>query len=144
MKKARLSLFAILLAAVAVSGQDTKPFDFESYTQVKDAVRRITTQHLYTGWDEKTFNRAGDLAAVAIVKSVPESTLTSPTTMKDVLAILQSAFACPSRCITSLGNRQPEVAMLLLEHLHNHTSGPLQSEVDDTREIIVRRIQSAE
>jgi len=115
MKRKHLMLFVILLGAIAASGQDCKPDDIES---LRVSVLRITSQHIKTGWDEKAFNIAGDLAAIAIVKSIPENELMSPTTTQEVLGILHSAFACPARCITSLSNQQPDVAMLLVEHLH--------------------------
>jgi hypothetical protein len=135
MKTANLPVLAILLAAVVVFGQDSKPGEYE-LSQLKDSVHRITTQHMYFGWDEKAFNRSGDLVAVAIVKTIPESELTSPTTVKEILGILHSAFACPSRCIAAPDNRQPNVTMLLLEHLRTRSSGPVQAEIDQTKDFI--------
>ena len=70
MKTAHLPLVAILLGAVVVLGQDSKQTEYE-LSELKNFVHRITTQHLYTGWDEKAFNRSGDFVAVAIVKSIP-------------------------------------------------------------------------
>jgi hypothetical protein len=135
MKTAHLPVVAILLAAVVVFGQDSKPGEYE-LSQLKDSVHRVTTQHMYHGWDEKAFNRSGDLVAVAIVKTIPESELTSPTTVKEILGILHSAFACPSRCIAAPDNRQPNVTMLLLEHLRTRSSGPVQAEIDQTKDFI--------
>jgi len=135
MKTAHLPVVAILLAAVVVFGQDSKPSEYE-LSQLKDSVHRITTQHIYSGWDEKGFNRSGDLVAVAIVKTIPESELTSPTTVKEILGILHSAFACPSRCIAAPDNRQPNVTMLLLEHLRSRSSVPVQAEIDQTKDFI--------
>jgi len=135
MKTAHLAVVAILLGAVVVLGQDSKPGEYE-LSQLKDSVHRITTQHMYLGWDEKAFNRSGDLVAVAIVKTIPESALTSPTTVKEILGILHSAFACPSRCIAAPDNRQPNVTMLLLEHLRTRSSGPMQGEIDQTANFI--------
>jgi hypothetical protein len=135
MKTAHLPVVAILLAAVVVFGQDAKPGEYE-LSQLKDSVHRITTQHMYSGWDEKAFNRSGDLVAVAIVKTIPESELTSPTKVKEILGILHSAFACPSRCIAAPDNRQPNVTMLLLEHLRSRSSGPVQAEIDQTKGFI--------
>lgn len=136
MKTVHLPVVAILLGAVVVSGQDSNPDEFESFSQLKESVHRITTQHIYTGWDAKAFNRSGDMVAVAIVKAIPESELTSPTTVKEILGILHSAFACPSRCIAAPDNRQPNVTMLLLEHLRTRASGPIQAEIDQTTEFI--------
>ena len=61
MKTTHLSVVAILLAAVVVFAQGSKPGEYE-LSQLKDSVHRITTQHIYTGWDEKAFNRSGDLS----------------------------------------------------------------------------------
>ena len=135
MKTAHLSVVAILLATVVVFAQGSKPGEYE-LSQLKDSVHRITTQHIRTGWDEKAFNRSGDLVAVAIVKTIPESELTSPTTVKEILGILHSAFACPSRCIAAPDNRQPNVTMLLLEHLRARSTGPVQAEIDQTKDFI--------
>jgi hypothetical protein len=135
MKAAHLSVVAILLAAAVVFAQGSKPGEYE-LSQLKDSVHRITIQHIYAGWDEKFFNRSGDLVAVAIVKTVPESELTSPTTVKEILGILHSAFAYPSRCIAAPDNRQPNVTMLLLEHLRTRSSGPVQAEIDQTQDFI--------
>jgi hypothetical protein len=142
MKIAHLPILAILVGGIAVSGQDSQSDEFRSFSEVRESVRRITSQHFYTGWDEKAFNRSGDMVAIAIVKTIPESELASPATMKEVLGILHAAFACPSRCIAALSNRQPNVTMLLLEHLHNRTSGLPQNEVDETRDFILRQTQA--
>lgn len=141
---AYLPLVAVLFSVPAASAQDNKPSDFESYAAVKDTVRRVTMQHGYTGWDDKILSRAGDLAAIAIAKSIPESELTSAPTMKDVLWILHTAFACPSRCIADSANRRPEVAMLFLEHLRNRTVGSMQSDVDETRDYIKQQTRDVE
>lgn len=135
MRTAHLPLVAILLGAVVVLGQDSKPGEYE-LSELKNSVHRVSTQHVYTGWDEKAFNRSGDLVAVAIVKTIPESELTSPTTLKEILGILHSAFACPSRCIAAPDNRQPNVTMLLLEHLRTRSSGQMQAEIDQTKDFI--------
>lgn len=135
MKTAHLPVIAILLAAFVVFGQDSKPGECE-LSQLKDSVHRIATQHIYTGWDEKAFDRSGDLVAVAIVKTIPESELTSPITVKEILGILHSAFACPSPCIAAPDNRQPNVTMLLLEHLRTRSSGPVQAEIDQTKDFV--------
>jgi len=139
MKTAHLLLTVILLVALVASGQDCKPDDFASFASVKDAVRRVTTSHIYMGWDAKAFGWSGDMAAVAIVKVIPDSEMTSPDTLKDVLTILRLAFSCPSRCVTACSDRQPRVTMLLLEHLHNATRGKMQFEIDETKKFILQQ-----
>jgi len=61
----------------AVLGQDSKPGEYE-LSELKNSIHRITTQHMYSGHDEKAFNRSGDLVAVAIVKTIPEMNLRLP------------------------------------------------------------------
>lgn len=139
MKAACLAVLTLLVGAIVVSGQDSAKSGEYDFPQLKDSVRRITTQHIYSGWDEKAFNRSGDMVAVAIVKTIPESDLTSPTTVKDILAILHAAFACPSRCIAAPDNRQPSVTMLLLEHLRIGANAPIQSEIDQTKDFITQQ-----
>src|SRR6266700_2728301 len=42
---------------------------------------------MYTGWDEKTFNRSGDLVSVAIPHTPDDSEMTSPATAVRLLAV---------------------------------------------------------
>jgi hypothetical protein len=70
--------------------------------------------------------------------------MTSPQTLEEVLLILREAYACSSRCVTSPDDRQPRIALLLLEHLHNNTSGKMQSSIDETKEFIMRQGRLAE
>jgi hypothetical protein len=84
------------------------------------------------------------MAAVAIVKTIPDKQMTSPDTLKDVLLILRDAWACPSRCITSSCNRQPNVTLLLLEHMHASTSGQFQSEIDKTKTFVLEQTRTTQ
>ena len=96
------------------------------------------------GWDEKVFNRSGDLVPLAIVQTLDDKKLTSPQTLEEVLLILREAYACTARCVASSDDHQPRVALLLLEHPHNSTTGKMQSSVDETREFIVRQGRSVD
>jgi len=131
----KLYIFSLLIVCCSIVAwcQDCRVDGAASFTDVTSAVLRFTTQHMYTGWDAKIWNRSGDMAAVAIVKTIPDPQMTSPNTLRDVLFILHEAWACPSRCIKSSSDQQPNVTVLLLEHLHAKTSGPIQSEIDKTR-----------
>jgi len=144
MRLLHLSFLVFLFGAMAVSGQDSKPDEFAQFNQVKDAVRRMVLENTDTGWDSKIVGRSGDLVALAIVKTMPESQLSSPTNLKGILAVLHLAFGCPSRCIESPSNRQPSVTLLLLEHLRNHAQATSQSEIDKTTEFIVQQTRSVE
>jgi hypothetical protein len=142
MKARSFPLLATLTLTIAASAQDwqhCKPEGSYSFAEVKDAVRRVTTTHTISGWDVKTFNRSGDLVPLAIVQTLSDTEMTSPQTLELVLLILRDAYACSSRCVTSPGDRQPRIALLLLEHLHNNTSGKMQSSVDETKEFIVQQ-----
>jgi hypothetical protein len=144
MRLLHLSFLVFLFGAVAVSGGDSKPNDFAEFNQVKDAVRRVILENIEMGWDDKILGRSGDLVAIAIVKTIPESELSSPSKIGGILGILHDAFGCPSRCVESLSNRQPNVTMLLLEHLRNHAMATSQAEIDKTREFIVQQTRSTE
>jgi hypothetical protein len=98
---------------------------------------------MITGWDDKTFNRSGDLVPVAIVQSLSDDEMASPQTLEEVLLILRDAYAC-ARCVTPLSDREPRVALLLLEHLHNKTSGKMQASIDETRDFIMQQGHSVE
>lgn len=144
MRLLHLFFLVYLFGAIAVTGQDSKPDDFAQFNQVKDAVRRMVLENTDTGWDYKIVARSGDLVALAIVKTIPESQLSSPTKLTGILAVLHLAFGCPSRCVESPSNRQPSVALLLLEHLRNHAQATSQSEIDKTTEFIVQQTHSME
>lgn len=139
MKATCVTVLAIMFWTVVASAQDCQPDDSASLSRLKAAVRRVTTDHISTGWDDKAFSRAGDMAAVAIVKTIPESQMSKPETVEAVLWILRTAFACPYRCVAAASERQPDVTMLLLQHLHENTTGPTQVQVDETRSFVLQQ-----
>lgn len=53
--------------------------------------------------------------------------------------MLRTAFACPHRCVSAIGDRQPRVTLLLLEHLHKSTRGKMQSNIDETKKFILQQ-----
>lgn len=135
---------AFLSPAASPQGwQNCKPDGSYSFAEVKAAVRRVTTSHGISGWDDKTFNRSGDLVPLAIVQSLSDHEMTSPQTLNEVLLILRDAYAC-ARCVTPPSDREPRVALLLLEHLHNRTSGKMQVSVDETKKFITQQGHSVE
>jgi len=142
MKIGYLLVPAILFAALtacAQDWQDCKPDGSYSFKEVKDSVRRVTTTHGYWGSDVKAFNRSGDLASVAILQMLNDREIGSPQTLQDVLVIIREDFACTSRCIAAPSDRQPRVALLLLESLHNKTRGKMRSDVDETRQFLLQQ-----
>ena len=133
-----------LLAAVFLDWQDCKTDTSYSFKEVKGSVHRVATSRMYTGGDEKTLIRSGDLVSVAIFQSLNDSEMNSPETLEFVLWILHEAFACPNRCVSVVGERQPRVALLLLEHLHKKTRGKMQSSIDETTKFILDQARAAE
>ncbi len=70
-----------LVFALTVFGQDwqqCKPDGDFSFNDVKATVHRVTSTSMYSGWDEKTFNRSGDLVAVGVLKVLSDSEISSP------------------------------------------------------------------
>jgi hypothetical protein len=143
MRKFYIYSLLLVFGSIVAWCQDDRVDGAASFTDVKSAVLRFTTEHKYSGWDEKIWNRSGDMAAVVIVKTIPDAQMASPNTLRDVLFILHEAWACPSRCIKSSSDRQPNVTMLLLEHLNANTRGPIQSEIDKTRAFILEQTRTA-
>ena len=140
-------LSIVLLAALLASGQDWQDCRTDSspsFKQVTATVRRVTANSVYTGWDEKTFNRSGDLVSVAILQAFDDSEIVSPENLKHVLLILHSAFGCPSRCVSVIGDRQPRVTLLLLEHLRNKTRGEMRTNIDETTRFILQQASGTE
>src|SRR5262249_4577238 len=124
----------IAFLSLAASGQDwqsCKPEGDYSFNDVKAAVQRVTTSQGYSGWDEKTFNRSGDLAAVAILKTLDDSQMASPEHANLVLLIVRLAFGCPQYCVKVTDNRRPTMTLLLLEHLNEITRGKMQAKIDE-------------
>jgi len=140
MKSSHLFLPAVLVLVLLAFGQDWQdchPNGSYSFKEMKDAVRRVTASHIYTGFDSKIFNRSGDLVSVAILQTLDDNEIMSSRTLGQVLSIIRSAFACSSRCVTAASDRQPRVTLMLLEHLHNGTAGSAQSEIDDTKSYVL-------
>jgi hypothetical protein len=116
MKRFLLLVTSILLAGTALA-EECSNEDFASFCETKAAVQRLLSYPAYTGWDEKVLNRAGDMAAIAVMKSISLEDLNSPEKARQVLLILQLAFAAP-QLIGANSNRKPTAAMLLLDHLN--------------------------
>ena len=144
MKTTCLLYLVVVFGVIVASGQDCRPDNSTSLANAKDSVRRAMTMNGYTGWDDKVFSRAGDMAAVAIMQTLSKSEITSPDTMKLVLNILRVAFSCPSHCVTAPSDRQPNVTMLLIEHLKNTDSGRTLPEINEVRDFILLQTRDLE
>jgi len=139
-----LLAMSFVVFANAQDWQDCKPEGSYSFTELKDSVHSMTTGGFYTGWHEKAFNRSGDLAALAILQTLNDTDMESPETLKRVLLVLRSAFACPHRCVNATGDRQPRVTLLLLEHLHSHAGRKMQSSIDETEKFVLQQARSGD
>jgi len=141
MKSRRLfaCLLFLIVAASAQDWQTCKPEGDYSFSDVKAAVLRVTSSGLYTGWDEKTFNRSGDLVAIAILKTLDDDEMASPASAKDVLVIVRAAFACPQRCVKVTDDRRPRITLLLLERLNVITRGKMSAEIEGAKLFILQQ-----
>lgn len=135
-------LMIVLLGTLTATAQDwqaCKPEGDYSFNDVKAAVHRVISSRMYSGWDEKTFNRSGDLVAVAVLKTLDDSDLTSPESANFVLLIVRMAFDCPQYCVKVTDDRRPRMTLLLLEHLNEITGGKMKVEIEEAKLFIVQQ-----
>jgi hypothetical protein len=102
------------LAAPAQDWQACKPEGDYSFNDVRAAVFRVTSSGMWSGWDTKTFNRSGDLVAVAVLKTLDDTEMASKDHAKEVLVILRNAFACPQDCVKVTDDRRPSLDYSLI------------------------------
>lgn len=133
----------LALASPAQDWQECKPKGDYSFNDVKAAVHRVTSSGMYSGWDEKTFNRSGDLVAVAVLKMLDDGDMASPESAKWVLLVLREAFACPKRCIKVTDDRRPRITLLLLEHLNEITRDKMQADIEEVKQFILQQASKA-
>ena len=143
MKAACLLSTLLIFGSIASSGQDCKSEEPDSLPYLKGAIQRVKDGP-FLSFDDKAFNRSGDLAAVAILKTIPESEMASPATVKTVLLIIRSAFGCPARCVATRIYQKPNITLLLLEHLGNGRSGQMRSAIEETRKYVVDQTRDIE
>src|ERR1700730_11761474 len=114
-----------------------------SFNDVKAAVHRVTSSRMYSGWDEKTFSRSGDLVAVAVLKTLDDSEMASAESVKFVLLIVRMAFYCPQYCVKVTDDRRPRMTLLLLEHLNGITQGKMEADIEEARQFILQKASKA-
>jgi hypothetical protein len=131
------------VAARAQDWQACKPQGDYSFNDVKAAVHRVTSSQMYSSWDEKTFNRSGDLVAVAVLKTLDDSEMASSENAKHVVRILRSAFACPDRCVKVTDDRRPRMTLLLLEHLNEVTRGKMLADIEEAKQFVLQQARTA-
>jgi hypothetical protein len=138
-------LMFVFLASLAAKAQDwqaCKPEGDYSFNDVKAAVHRVTSSRMYSGWDEKTFNRSGDLIAVGVLKTLDDSEMASPGSVKFVLLIVRMAFECP-QCVKVADDRRPRMTLLLLEHLNEINGGKMQTDIEELKHFILQQAGKA-
>ena len=114
-----------------------------SFNDVKAAVHRVTSSRMYSGWDEKTFFRSGDLVAVAVLKTLDDSEMASAESVKFVLLIVRMAFDCHQSCVKVTDDRRPRMTLLLLEHLNEITGGKMQTDIEEVKHFILQQASRA-
>jgi hypothetical protein len=102
--------------------QECSNDDLASFCQTKTAVLRLLSYPAYTRSDEKVLNQAGDMAALAIVRTVSMEDFSSAEKARQILLILNMAFAAP-QLIAASTDRRPTAAMLLLDHMEKEYCG---------------------
>jgi hypothetical protein len=91
MKRFLLSVASVLLTSTAFPRQCSND-GFGSFCETKEAVFRLLSYPAYTGSDEKVLNRAGDMAALAIISSVSTEDLNSPEKARQILDFQSEGF----------------------------------------------------
>jgi len=81
--RAHVLALAVIAMGIAVLGQDCTSKDFAEVSDVQSSLRRLLTSPGYTDKDQETLNAAGDLAAVAIMKSVSIEAMETPQNSSD-------------------------------------------------------------
>jgi hypothetical protein len=133
-------VLAIFVFGGIACAQDCKSDEFSSFSNVKSAVHSWMASPkgmvvLDSVW-EKTIQRSGDSAAVAIAKTVSDADLESPTTMTRVLYILRMAFS-GAEVIEVCSDRQPRMTLILLEHLRHFQNGRFDAEIGKAKFLIL-------
>src|SRR6266850_779004 len=118
------------LIAPAQDWQACKPEGDYSFNDVKAAVHRVASSRMYSGWDQKTFNRSGDLVAVAVLRTLDDSEMASPESANFVLFIVRMAFDCPQYCVKVTDDRRPRMTLLLLDEI---TGGKMKAAIEEAK-----------
>jgi hypothetical protein len=138
-------LMFVFLGSLATAAQDWQACKLEgdsSFNDVKAAVHRVTNSRMYSGWDEKTFNKSGDLVAVAVLKTLDDDEMESPESITFVLLVVRMAFDCP-QCVKVADDRRPRMTLLLLQHLNEITSGKMQTDIEEVKHFILQQVGKA-
>lgn len=137
-----------ILVALLFSGpancQDCGSASSVALETVTASARRILKDGLITGWDIKAFNRAGDLASVAILRALPTHDHTSPTQTHLVLYMIRESFSCLDLCVQSRDDKEPRVTLLLLGHISEGQDRRTRSDIEQVRSLVLKEVREQE
>jgi hypothetical protein len=131
MKRYVLPITVMLLSCVAFA-QDCSQDESAAFQNTKAAVSALLSYPGYSGSEEKVLNRAGDSAAIAVIRTVSFEDTVSPKRAEQILLILKLAFAAP-QLIAASNDRRPTAALLLLDRLKHSSYGQGNNEIENTR-----------
>lgn len=103
-------------------GQGAAPKNAVSLQTVQAAVEKVLSYPSYSAADETILNRAGDMAARAMMQGVPAEEMKSREQERLILLVLQMAFEEP-QMIEKTEDRKGTQAMLLLDQLAETNHG---------------------
>ncbi|SRR5579871_4704956 len=136
-----ICILAVVLLAAPMYSQECESGESAQLPHLTEMARKVIESGTYTGWDEKAFDRAGDLGSIAIVRALPKINPIDHMQMRSVLLLLHLSFSCLDRCVQSSGDKEPRVALLLLEHLRQHGSPGALSEIDEVQTFILQQTE---
>ncbi len=139
-----IRVLAVALLSAPMYSQECGSSETTQLPQLTEMARRVIETGAYTGWDEKAFERAGDLGSVAIVRALPKSDLIDHMQMRSALLLLRESFSCLDRCVQSSDEREPRVALLLLEHLRQHASSETLLGIHEVQTFILKQTEIAQ
>jgi hypothetical protein len=135
--------FAMVLLSAPVYSQECEASLSTKLVNLTQMARRVIESGAYTGWDEKAFVRSGDLGSVAIVRALPQDGSLTPMQTRSVLLLVRVSFSCLDRCVQSSDDKEPRVALLLLEHLRENGPPETQSEIDEVQTYVLDQTEVA-
>ncbi len=107
--------FAIPLMALPSHAQEDQ--DPYSIAIVRFEIRmRSGEPSARHGFSQRQLGRLGDGIAVALIKILDEQQMLDPGTLGAILPMIREAFSQPE-LITIKANKQPQITLLLLEHI---------------------------
>jgi hypothetical protein len=143
MSRLAFTLAVAFLPAPMHSQECGASLSAKQLANLTEMARRVIETGAYTGWDEKAFERAGDLGSIAIVRALPQDGSVNPVQMRSVLLLVRESFSCLDRCVQSSDDKEPRVTLLLLEHLREHGPPDTRSDVEEVQTFVLKQTEVA-